>query len=170
MLTEKWRKWSTICIQQLKPNGVGVRKKFENLRTCGNYEHHLWVSSSNKPTHHNPKNSLSRSAPTPTPTPTPLTKTYPSILQARIRIRTLLLFYPITSTHQVGVNLKSLNVGGIGIGVDLEMGVIGGDGGIAVLWWMILLLNEEGESDPMRVLYRGFRIRGEGRVVEEGTA
>ena len=51
------------------------------------------------------------------------------------------------------------------------MGVIGGDGGIIVLllwWWMILLLllNEEGESDLIRVLYRGFRIRGEGRVVE----
>ena len=66
---------------------------------------------------------------------------------------------------------------GIGIGVDLEMGVIGGDGGIIVLlllWMMILLLllllKEEGESDPMRVLNRGFRIRGEGRVVEEGTA
>ena len=67
-------------------------------------------------------------------------------------------------------------MGGIGIGVDLEMGVIGGDGGIIVLllWMMILLLllllKEEGESDPMRVLNRGFRIRGEGRVVEEGTA
>ena len=62
----------------------------------------------------------------------------------------------------------------MGIGVDLEMGVIVGDGGIIVLllWWMILLLllNEEGESDPMRVLNRGFRIRGEGGVVEEGTA
>ena len=61
-------------------------------------------------------------------------------------------------------------MGGTGIGVDLEMGVIGGDGGIIVLLllWMILLLllNEEGESDPMRVLNRGFRIRGEGRVVE----
>ena len=57
----------------------------------------------------------------------------------------------------------------MGIGVDLEMGVIGGDGGIAVLLlWMILLLllKEEGESDPMRVLNRGFRIRGDGRVVE----
>ena len=58
----------------------------------------------------------------------------------------------------------------MGIGVDLEMGVIGGDGGIIVLLlWMILLLllllNED-ESDPMRVLYRGFRIRGEGRVLE----
>ena len=56
----------------------------------------------------------------------------------------------------------------MGIGVDLEMGVIGGDGGIIVvllLLWMILLL-KEGESDPMRVLNRGFRIRGEGRVVE----
>ena len=61
-------------------------------------------------------------------------------------------------------------MGGIGIGVDLEMGVIGGDGGIIVvlMLWMILLLllNEEGESDPIRVLNRGFRIRGEGRVVE----
>ena len=55
----------------------------------------------------------------------------------------------------------------MGIGVDLEMGVIGGDGGIIVLLWMImLLLKEEGESDRIRVLYRGFRIRGEGRVVE----
>ena len=60
-------------------------------------------------------------------------------------------------------------MGGIRIGVDLEMGVIGGDGGIIVLLlWMILLLllNEEGESDPIRLLNRGFRIRGEGRVVE----
>ena len=61
-------------------------------------------------------------------------------------------------------------MGGIGIGVDLEMGVIGGDGGIIVLLllWMILLLllNKEGESDPIRLLNRGFRIRGEGRVVE----
>ena len=68
----------------------------------------------------------------------------------------------------MGINLKSLGEGGMGIGVDLEMGVIGGDGGIIVvlLLWMILLLNEEGESDPMRVLNRGFRIRGEGKVVE----
>ena len=63
----------------------------------------------------------------------------------------------------------------MGIGVDLEMGVIGGDGGIIVLlllllWMIILLLKEEGESDPIRVLNRGFQIRGEGRVVEEGTA
>ena len=61
-------------------------------------------------------------------------------------------------------------MGGIRIGVDLEMGVIGGDGGIIVLLllWMILLLllNEEGESDPIRLLNRGFQIRGEGRVVE----
>ena len=59
-------------------------------------------------------------------------------------------------------------MGGIRIGVDLEMGVIGGDGDIIVLLWMILalLLNEEGESDPIRLLNRGFRIRGEGRVVE----
>ena len=43
-------------------------------------------------------------------------------------------------------------MGGIRIGVDLEMGVIGGDGGIIVLLlWMILLLllNEEGVSDPI---------------------
>ena len=51
------------------------------------------------------------------------------------------------------------------------MGVIGGDGGIIVLLlllWMILLLlfKEEGESDPIRVLNRGFRIRDEGKVVE----
>ena len=61
----------------------------------------------------------------------------------------------------------------MGIGVDLEMGVIGGDGGIVVLLlWMIILLLQlnEGESDPMRVINRGFQIRGEGRVVEEGTA
>ena len=60
-------------------------------------------------------------------------------------------------------------MGGIRTGVDLKMGVIGGDGGIIVLLlWMILLLllNEEGESDPIRLLNRGFRIRGEGRVVE----
>ena len=60
-------------------------------------------------------------------------------------------------------------MGGIGIGVDLEMGVIGGDGGVIVmllLWMILLLLLKEGESDPMRVLYRCFRIRGEGRVVE----
>ena len=49
----------------------------------------------------------------------------------------------------------------MGIGVDLEMGVIGGDGGIIVLlllWIIILLLKEEGESDPIRLLNRGFRI------------
>ena len=66
-----------------------------------------------------------------------------------------------SSSRGIGVNLKSLGVGGMGIGVDLEMGVIGGDGGIIVLlllWWMILLLllKEEGESDRIRVLYRGF--------------
>ena len=81
-----------------------------------------------------------------------------------------------SSSGGMGVNLKSVGVGGMGIGVDLEMGVIGGDGGIIVLLWLLwmiillLLLNEEGESDPIRVLNRGFRIRGEGRVVEEGTA
>ena len=55
-------------------------------------------------------------------------------------------------------------MGGIGIGVELEMGVIGSDGGIIVLllWMIMLLLKEEGESDRIRVLYRGFRIRGEG--------
>ena len=37
----------------------------------------------------------------------------------------------------IGVNLKSLGVCGIGIGADLEMGVIGGDGGIIVLLRMI---------------------------------
>ena len=54
-------------------------------------------------------------------------------------------------------------MGGIGIGVDLEMGVIGGDGGVIVmllLWMILLLLLKESESDPMRVLYRCFRIRG----------
>ena len=77
-----------------------------------------------------------------------------------------------SSSDGIGVNLKSLGVCGMGIGVDFGMGVIGGDGGIiVVLWWMmmlvlLLLLNEEGESDPIRVLNRGFRIRGEGRVVE----
>ena len=25
--------------QKVKPNGAGVRKVFEKLRTCGNYEH-----------------------------------------------------------------------------------------------------------------------------------
>ena len=59
----------------------------------------------------------------------------------------------------------------MGIGVDLEVRVIGGDGGIIVvllLWMMIflLLLKGGGESDLIRVLNRGFRIRGEGRVVE----
>jgi len=64
-------------------------------------------------------------------------------------------------------------VGGIGIGVDVEMGVIGGDSGM-VLWmisWggvlmlLLLLLLKEGESEPIRVLNRGFRIRGEGKGV-----
>ena len=37
---------------------------------------------------------------------------------------------------------------------------------LLLLWMIILLLKEEGESDPIRVLNRGLRIRGEGRVVE----
>ena len=70
-----------------------------------------------------------------------------------------------------GIGGKSIGVGGIGIGVDVEIvGVIGGVGGMVLLlgfiiWaWMPLLL--KGEKDPMRVLNRGVRIRGDGRVVE----
>ena len=37
-----------------------------------------------------------------------------------------------------GINVKkSIGVGGIGIGVDVKMGVIGGDGGIAVVLLLI---------------------------------
>ena len=55
-------------------------------------------------------------------------------------------------------------MGGIGIGVDVETGVIGsGGGGLALMPLLFLVL--EGENDPIRVLNRGVRIRGEGRVV-----
>lgn len=35
------RKWSRYCIQNMKPNGVGVRKIFNKTKGCasGNYEH-----------------------------------------------------------------------------------------------------------------------------------
>ena len=56
-------------------------------------------------------------------------------------------------------------MGSIGIGVDVETGVRGdgGDGGEMAL--MPLLSLVLGENDPIRVLNRGVRIRGEGRVV-----
>jgi hypothetical protein len=63
-------------------------------------------------------------------------------------------------------------VGGTGIGVDVEnfFGVIGGDGVVVGLFvWIItglMVLLLKGENDPIRVLNRGLRIRGEGRGVE----
>ena len=94
-----------------------------------------------------------QSAPTPTPTPTPLTKhtqspsPNPIIFSYHISgSGTVCKTGPLNnrstnSGHNgssfslggIGVNLKSLGVCGIGIGADLEMGVIGGDGGIIVL-------------------------------------
>ena len=50
------RKWSRLCIQHLKPNGAGVGKIFEELRSCGNYEHlveHSIVRRINKYGHGN---------------------------------------------------------------------------------------------------------------------
>ena len=53
-------------------------------------------------------------------------------------------------------------MGSIGIGVDVETGVRGDGGEMALMPLLSLVL---GENDPIRVLNRGVRIRGEGRVV-----
>ena len=66
-------------------------------------------------------------------------------------------------------------MGGIRIGVDVETGVKGdGDDGGMMLWIIKrgglamkpLLLLFIGENEPIRVLNRGVRIRGESKVVE----
>jgi len=75
----------------------------------------------------------------------------------------------------IGGSNKSIGVGGTGIGVDVEIFgvVIGGDDdgiGFVIRWGgetLLLLLLMKGEKDPIWVLNRGLRIRGEGRVVVE---
>ena len=69
-----------------------------------------------------------------------------------------------------GIGSRSIGVGGIGIGVDVETGVIGdgGDDGEMALMPLLFLFFSEGENDPIWVLNRGVRIRGEGRVVAKG--